>query len=534
VKEFTDPLKPFIDPKYGAVCISPGPNNVLQTSPAGDDVKFYRTGVYGTDPLRRDTDLDGVPDRFEATLGSNPNAQDAGSITDTDGDGLYDSEETKGWIRVTTTGAPCQPNTPTADCFTSDKTRPDSDFDGIPDVLERSIGSDPRNTDTDGDGLLDYEEFGENSSWKKADGSIETYNDVVLDAGFARCDAAPNCSYVAPSSSDLIGTHPVRVDSDGDGRNDKVEHDQQWTVSAQTPDEDVSYSVMSDPNNADFDNDRLTDSQEATLLTDPNKPDTDGDTINDGLELNTCLRPAGTPCLDPLKPDRLLAFQFTTFVATNDCDDNLSAGAELGEGQLRFTPPGGTVTNFRPPEIWTTCSGETNDLPDSFNIVERDTLAPFVRTFYFKMGDTFTAGAFDFNDCDAGHKDALTGFDKTFDYDGSSLGATAVESIAANASQSFSGAITGNHEDTCTFTVSMSVKSNVYTLRNGEACTAGTAGLCKTGNCVDGVCCDTACGTTCKACNVAGSVGTCTNILAGQDPGNECTNACDGSGACQP
>ncbi len=545
VKEFTDPLKPFMDPKYGAVCISPGNNNVLQTTPASGDAKFYRTGVYGTDPLRRDTDADGVPDRFEATLGSNPNAQDAGSITDTDGDGLYDSEETKGWIRGTTTGAPCQPGTPVADCFTSDKTRPDTDFDGIPDVLERSIGSDPRSTDTDGDTLLDYEEFGENSSWKKPDGNVETYNDVVLDAGFARCDAAPNCSYTPPSSSDLIGTHPVRVDSDGDGRNDNVEHDQQWTVSAQTPDEDVSYSVKSDPNDADFDYDRLTDSQEATLLTDPNEDDTDQDTITDGNEVNTCLRPAGTPCLDPLKPDRLVTFQFTTFVADNDCDDpGIFDGAELGDGQLRFKPPGGSFENFRPWEIWNNCNGETNDLPDSFAIHQEHTApvddahsnhTPFVRTFYFKKGDQFSAGAFDFNDCDgAGLEDPLVGFDKNFEYDASTPGAVAVEQIGANAIGNFNGTITGNHEGPCTFTVNMTVKSNVYTLRNGEACTPATAGLCKTGNCVDGVCCDTACNTTCKACNLAGTVGTCTNIPVGQDPGSECTNACDGNGACQP
>jgi hypothetical protein len=43
---------------------------------------------------------------------------------------------------------------------------------------------------------------------------------------------------------------------------------------------------------------------------------------------------------------------------------------------------------------------------------------------------------------------------------------------------------------------------------NGTAC--GTNAECTSAFCVDGVCCNTACGAACQACNVAGSVGTCT------------------------
>src|SRR5262249_21872911 len=42
---------------------------------------------------------------------------------------------------------------------------------------------------------------------------------------------------------------------------------------------------------------------------------------------------------------------------------------------------------------------------------------------------------------------------------------------------------------------------------NGVACTG--ANQCTSGNCVDGVCCNSACGGACDACNLAGSVGTC-------------------------
>jgi len=47
-------------------------------------------------------------------------------------------------------------------------------------------------------------------------------------------------------------------------------------------------------------------------------------------------------------------------------------------------------------------------------------------------------------------------------------------------------------------------------LTNGIGCVSGTD--CTSGNCVDGRCCDTACTEQCKACDVTGSLGTCTNV----------------------
>jgi hypothetical protein len=67
----------------------------------------------------------------------------------------------------------------------------------------------------------------------------------------------------------------------------------------------------------------------------------------------------------------------------------------------------------------------------------------------------------------------------------------------------------------------------------GQAC--GGAGDCVSASCVDGVCCNTGCIEVCRACNVAGSIGTCTNVANGQtDPGT-CASpgACNGAGACQ-
>ncbi len=78
----------------------------------------------------------------------------------------------------------------------------------------------------------------------------------------------------------------------------------------------------------------------------------------------------------------------------------------------------------------------------------------------------------------------------------------------------------------------------------GASCTR--AAECALGNCVDGVCCETACGGRCQACSNArkrqGADGACGPIAAGEDPDDECTQdakatcaqtgACNGAGAC--
>jgi len=68
---------------------------------------------------------------------------------------------------------------------------------------------------------------------------------------------------------------------------------------------------------------------------------------------------------------------------------------------------------------------------------------------------------------------------------------------------------------------------------NGAAC--GNNGVCSTGHCEDGVCCNMACSGSCKSCKVPGSVGTCTNHLAGSDPETGCNGGnpnCNGQGSC--
>ena len=73
-------------------------------------------------------------------------------------------------------------------------------------------------------------------------------------------------------------------------------------------------------------------------------------------------------------------------------------------------------------------------------------------------------------------------------------------------------------------------------LPDAQSCAANAE--CVGGFCVDGVCCNTACGASCMACSNAkkgfGPDGVCGNIQNGLDPDSECGGAtvCNGSAAC--
>jgi hypothetical protein len=76
----------------------------------------------------------------------------------------------------------------------------------------------------------------------------------------------------------------------------------------------------------------------------------------------------------------------------------------------------------------------------------------------------------------------------------------------------------------------------------GTACSASAQ--CETGHCVGDVCCESACTGVCRSCNLAGRVGQCAPVPAGQeDPRAGCNKeavascgfdgTCDGTGACR-
>ena len=133
----------------------------------------------------------------------------------------------------------------------------DTDNDGLTDYEEIKEGTDPNNPDTDNDGLKDGEEVDLGTNPNNPD----TDNDNLTDK----------------EEVDL-GTNPNNPDSDGDGITDGEEIN-----NGSNPNDSDSPVVGG---GTDTDGDGLTDGEENNNHgTDPNNPDTDGDGINDGEEV---------------------------------------------------------------------------------------------------------------------------------------------------------------------------------------------------------------------------------------------------------
>ncbi|MFH1037935.1 MAG: S8 family serine peptidase [PVC group bacterium] len=154
-----------------------------------------------TNPLNADTDGDGAEDGQEIQYGTDP-------LDPADGDSDHD-----GWSNFMENLCGSDPNNP---------------MDWPEDPSEFDIGVEDDGTDSDGDGITDYD---------------EVHNTL---------------------------TNPLNADTEGDGLNDGVE-----------------LQLNTDPLKPDTDSDGLNDYQECQGGTDPLNPDTDGDGLNDGDEMAT-------------------------------------------------------------------------------------------------------------------------------------------------------------------------------------------------------------------------------------------------------
>lgn len=248
-----------------------------------------------TDPTDVDTDNDGVADGDEIVFGGNPTVDDVASFTDTDGDGLLDAVETAGWTvtfrRVSTVAGvqgalvTCTP-TSFADCV---------DADGV----ARPPTSDPRFgfVDTDGDGLTDAEEYalGTHPRLVDTDGDGISDFDEVRGRLTLPADGAPRV------------TNPRDADSDNDKLTDGFELLEGWNVTQDS----VTRRVYSDPTSPDADGDGLWDDDERTATTasgtDPNDPDTDGDGTTDRIEVLRVRDTDTTNDTNPLVKDQLVS-----------------------------------------------------------------------------------------------------------------------------------------------------------------------------------------------------------------------------------
>lgn len=120
----------------------------------------------------------------------------------------------------------------------------DSDGDGIPDLQEVLLGTDPDNPDTDDDGISDGDEI---NVWGSDPLNMDTDDDLLYDGGEL-----------------IYGTDILNPDTDGD--------------------------YLSDGNEV------------YVFLTDPTNPDTDGDGVLDGIEVQNGTNPLRAPQPEPPAP----------------------------------------------------------------------------------------------------------------------------------------------------------------------------------------------------------------------------------------
>jgi hypothetical protein len=307
-----------------ATIVRPGVNGFIDAIPAGDDVRLLGREYVMTDPLERDFDFDGRIDGVERLLGSDPtNPNDDNDSLDSDDDGLTDDEEASaGWL-VTVIEADGTQDTPRP--VYSNPNVGDSDFDGLPDYVERRLGTDPTSKDTDGDGLSDFDEV-----------SADVF------AEFAALNDLFGGFHLDGSGSDMLGTDPTKQDSDGDGVADKLELDG-YVVTL--PGQGTATRVVTDPTVCDTDDDGLSDGVErglkldsgdalsadgtGTAPTDASVADTDGDGRTDGVECcpgnddlttcpNTCEPADIAACTggNPRLPDIRVTVTFARISAT--------------------------------------------------------------------------------------------------------------------------------------------------------------------------------------------------------------------------
>ena len=211
------------------------------------------------------------------------NVLDLDEITDTDGDGVPDSIEI---LDGTDPLDLCSYiNTSVSLSSGAAWELEDCDNDGLINIEETELGTDPLNKDSDGDGVIDGTEITDKTDPLILCDYILESQTVPVSSSWSNSD----CDQDGLSNSDeiVLGTDPKNSDSDGDGVIDGTE------VLDQTNPLDPCLFVLSHQtvtasenwNTLDCDNDGLTNKEETALGTDPLNKDSDGDGVIDGTEI---------------------------------------------------------------------------------------------------------------------------------------------------------------------------------------------------------------------------------------------------------
>lgn len=244
-----------------------------------DGLTLAEEYLLGTDDKKEDSDRDGVLDLedFFPTLFQ--------YASDSDADGLPDAYEEKHFFLLSTDA--------------SDASQ-DYDSDGLSNLAEYLIGSDPVNYDSD----KDHVEDGEDPSPLNPAYSRDSDQDGMPDEWEQRYFLAPHTDdrfydYDGDSLTNIQeyqrGTNPNHHDSDNDGREDGRDHYPLNPIYQQDGDRDgipERYETEHGLNDnditdgaSDFDGDSLSNSAEFMAGTQYLLPDTDFDSVSDGEDL---------------------------------------------------------------------------------------------------------------------------------------------------------------------------------------------------------------------------------------------------------
>lgn len=138
----------------------------------------------------------------------------------------------------------------------------DSDKDGVPNELEKTLGLDPYMADSDKDGVSDKDELGE----KPAEAPLDTDNDGVINALDTDDDGDGDLTANEAVDPNKDASVADARDSDQDGTPDYLDKDSGWAT-------------------LDDDNDGISNGEEKEAGTNPSLTDSDGDGVSDSIEL---------------------------------------------------------------------------------------------------------------------------------------------------------------------------------------------------------------------------------------------------------
>ena len=231
------------------------------------------------------------------------------------------------------------PNSSNNSADDSNVTSPDSDGDGVPDLIEIANGTDPADPndflDTDGDGVPDFVELGQGTDPNNAASALDTDGDGLSD--FSESGGDKEGDGVGDEFESAI------TDTDGDGVKDDLDFDA-----------DGDGIVDASEGTGDSDGDGIPDFLDASTGVNSAGGDSDSDGISDAAEC-----PVYPNCADSdgdLQPN---------YADNNDDNDSLLTSFELGEqgGVAPADADGDTLADYlEPNELDTDGNGIFNHL----------------------------------------------------------------------------------------------------------------------------------------------------------------------------